>query len=1458
MRQQNHTPAAPPSEESTARALEDYLEAAEAGAAPPRAEFLARHPELAEELDGCLAALGFIGRAARGPRSVAAGLAEVQPPEQPPGRLGDYRILREVGRGGMGVVYEAEQVSLGRRVALKVLPFAATMDPRQLQRFHNEARAAASLDHPHIVHVHAVGCERAVHFYAMQFIEGQTLAAMVAELRRAGGQPVTLEAQPTTPHVPEAPAPAAPEEDTAPQAAASTERRPLDRAYFRYVAELAIQAAEALDHAHALGIVHRDVKPANLLVDGRGGLWVTDFGLAHIQSDARLTMTGDLVGTLRYMSPEQALAKRVVVDHRTDVYSLGATLYELLTLEPAFTGNDRQELLRQIAFEEPKAPRRVNKAIPAELETIVQKAMEKNPAERYATARELADDLRRYLADEPIRARPPGAVRRLRKWGRRHPAWVAAAAAALAAAVVVLSAGIGWLANDRATRAQRTTDEISAALKESADWQQRRRVPEALAAVRRAKGALAGGHADPGLRRRVEARVHDLELLARLEEARLEGSAVNDNGFDNDLIIRRFGEIFREFHLGVEAGSAEQAGARIRDTSVALELASALDEWAALRRSVHPHDKAGWKHLLEVARAADPEGWRTKVRDALARDDRKALVALASSGEAEQLLPWTLSAVGRALMRLKSLKPAEALLRKAQQRYPGDFWINLNLAQIIGEAKDALGKAIRVDDAIPFKRVCVALRPQCAAAHNNLGYALHDKGDLDGAIAAFRKAIRLKKDYAMAHYNLGNALREKGELHAAIAEYKKAKGYAKAHCCLGIALQIKGDIDGAIAEFREAIRLKPNLAEAYYNLGNALRDKGDLHAAIAEFKRAIRLNKDYAEAHCNLGGARYDKGDIDGAIAECREAIRIRKDFAGAHTNLGLALQIKGDIDGAIAEYREAIRLKPNLAEAHNNLGNALQIKGDVDEAIAEFKRAIRLKKDYAEAHYNLGNALRGKGDLHVAIAEYKKAIRLRNDYAEAHNNLGGVLAEQKDLEGAIAEFKKAIRLKKDNAEAHNNLGNALRDKGDVDGAIAEYRAAIRLKKDDAEPHYNLGIALAAKGDVDEAIAAFRAAIRLKKDFAWFHINLGDALLKKHDVKGAIAAYREAIRLKKDFALAHYNLGIALRDKGDVDGAIAEYREAIRLKKGDAEPHFNLGIALADQKDLDGAIAEYREAIRLKKDNAEAHYNLGIALIGKGRLEEAIAEYKEAIRLKKDCAEAHCNLGHALLGKGQFAEALACLRRGHELGSKNPRWPYPSAQWVKQCERLVALEGKLPAILSGKEEPASAAESLEYAQVCQLKRLHAATARLYREAVAAQPGLVASPANGLRYNAACAAALAGCGSGEDAAQLTDAERAGLRQQALDWLRADLAAWRGLLVKEPDKSRPAVAQKMQHWLRDPDFNGVRGSAALSKLPAAERKSWRALWSNVAATLARAQPKGTPAAKKALPAEGPKKD
>jgi WD40 repeat protein/serine/threonine protein kinase len=435
------------------RAMEEYAAAMQAGRKPDRQTFLARHPEIAEALAECLDGLEFVCTAA--PELSQAGAARSASPAddvQPATPLGDYQVVREVGRGGMGVVYEAVQLSLGRRVALKVLPFAAALDPKQLQRFKNEAQAAAHLHHQHIVPVYAVGCERGVHYYAMQFIEGQTLAALIRERRQQAGK--------------EHPEPKAPVEGTTledrgpnnatrPTLLRSSILDPPD-SYFRIVATLGVQAAEALEHAHQQGVVHRDIKPANLLLEGRAGgvsplLWITDFGLARLQGDAGLTMSGDLLGTLRYMSPEQALGKGNLVDPRTDIYSLGATLYELLTLEPAYRGSDRQEVLRQIAEDEPSPPRRLNPAIPAELETIVLKAMSKSADERYASAQELADDLRRHLEDKPIRARRPTLRQRARKWARRHRAVVRSAAVILALAVLALasSTALVWQANDR-------------------------------------------------------------------------------------------------------------------------------------------------------------------------------------------------------------------------------------------------------------------------------------------------------------------------------------------------------------------------------------------------------------------------------------------------------------------------------------------------------------------------------------------------------------------------------------------------------------------------------------------------------------------------------------------------------------------------------------------------------------------------------------------------------------------------------------------------------------------------------------------------------------------------------------------------------------------------------------------------------------------------------------------------
>ncbi len=397
---------------------------------------------------------------------------------RPPDLLGDFQLGRQIGRGGIGVVYEATQISLGRRVAVKVLPTTSLLDSRQLRRFEIEAQAAAVLEHPNIVPVFAFGREQRVPYIAMRLIEGRNLAQVIAERRQnnCGGLAARL------------------------------------------VAELGRQAALALDYAHRNEVLHRDIKPSNLLLDADHRLWLADFGLARVRGDSDLTATGDVIGTMRYLSPEQAMGSRGAVDGRSDVYSLGATLYELLTLRQVFEGDDRAEVLRRISDGEPCSPRRLDRAIPLDMETIVLKALAKDRAERYATAGELAADLTRFLANQPIRARRPTWAGRGVRWARRQ--WKAvAAAAAMTALVLIGLAGAGWWSN---VRLRALNERLEAAIAR-ADQNAREARDHARTSARHALGAqlrLAAQAVEAAQPERAQEILRDIPLNAGGEAPR--------------------------------------------------------------------------------------------------------------------------------------------------------------------------------------------------------------------------------------------------------------------------------------------------------------------------------------------------------------------------------------------------------------------------------------------------------------------------------------------------------------------------------------------------------------------------------------------------------------------------------------------------------------------------------------------------------------------------------------------------------------------------------------------------------------------------------------------------------------------------------------------------------------------------------------------------------------------------
>jgi serine/threonine protein kinase/Flp pilus assembly protein TadD len=1074
----------------------------------------------------------------------------------------------------MGVVYEAIQVSLSRRVALKVLPFMATLDARQLQRFKNEAHAAAHLHHQHIVPVYAVGVERGVHYYAMQYIEGQTLATAIEALRRSMEPQLESEPQPLGSGNPQgqapnacAPLPSGRDSDpTSRIAGLATERSTQSRAYFEMVARLGVQAAEALEHAHQLGVVHRDIKPANLLVDGRANLWITDFGLSRCQDQTGLTMTGDLVGTLRYMSPEQALGHTASVDHHTDVYSLGATLYELVALRPLFEGRDRQNLIHRIASEEPRLLRRWNPKAPAELEIIVHKAMEKDIPARYATAQELADDLRLYLEDKPIHARRPSCLEKTRKWARRHRPMVWSAAAAFFAALAVVAGCVGWIARDHSARQARIATDLHSALDEAERLQKEGKWPQALAAAKRAEALLRDGAPGPEVALRVQELLRELaeeeadgRMVILLEELRLLQAEVNakESRFLRERALPDYRQAFSDYGLHTDVSPPEEAAALLerRPRAVRATLVAALDHWLILARHAKAPE-ADW--VEQVLSAADTDAWRQAVRAARRNDDRQALEKLARDVDPAAQPPEALFLLDMSLRQRGATDVAVAFLKRAQEAFPGDFWINHDLGMALQECRPP-----QLDDAIRFLTAAVAIRPQSPGARLNLGVALRKRGRLDEATAVYRRVIELKPDYAMVHRNL----------------------------CL--ILVESGHFDAAVAAWREAVALM------------------------------------------------LEDGDTD--------------------RFLGVNLWKNGRLDDAAAVFAHSIKVNPDDAVAHSNLGNVLTGKGHLDEAIAECRLATELKPDYAEAYFNLGVALDRKGR--------------------------------------------------------------------PDEAVATYRQTIQLKPDHADAHFNLGSILESEGRLDEAAPALR------------------------------------------------------------------------------------------------------QAVELNPTHGSAHYNLGTTLFQMSRFDEAAAALRKTVELKPDHAEAHCNLGLALQGVGDFGHALAALKQGDALGRGRKDWPYPSAQWIKECRRLGELETRLPAILRGEEAPADAIERIAYARISYYKKHYAASARLWADAFVADPKLAADYESGCRHNAACAAALAGCGQDADAGQLDDKERTRWRKQALEWLRAELTDLAKRLEGCEPGDRRHVRRSLRTWQCDQDLYGLRDMSARAELPAKEQQAIRQFWEDV---------------------------
>jgi tetratricopeptide (TPR) repeat protein len=1277
----------------------------------------------------------------------------------PPEQSGDrYQLQGEIARGGMGVVLRGRDVDLGRDLAVKVLLEKYADRPEVARRFIEEAQIGGQLQHPGVVPVYDIGRFGERPFFTMKLVKGQTLQALL-------GQRPDLAAD-----------------------------RP------RFLADF-LKVTQTLAYAHAKGVIHRDLKPANIMVGAFGEVQVMDWGLAKVLAEGGTadeerasrqhqpeegtqirtarssgssgsfgihTEDGSLLGTPAYMPPEQANGEVALLDRRADVFGLGAILCEILTGKPPYLGRSLEEMRRKAANGDlADATARLDACgADHELIALTKACLAPEVIDRPRDAQAVADSLAAYLNGVQERVQTAQRERAVALAREAEQAKRRKVQLALAATLVALLLGGGvfaWWRNAQAQagreRDARNAEAVAALLGQAEEALQAGDAAKAQVALDAAKKRSGEGGAEKETERlgRLEA---DLALLRDLDAIDQFRWTWSENQFPNPAVVAtQMREALTRYGADLETASADEAAARVSASVVRERIVLALDRLLQQRT-------AGVRALL---RRVDTDPYRDAARDVALAKDRAKLAELAGQAAAlEQPAEFA------AFLGESPAIPVERrrqLLQAALSRRPR----NLGLLMTLGGSYP-IDQKETADPRLRWYQAAVAASSGNAAAHNNLGVALHGKGQVDEAIACFHQALAFDPKLAPAHNNLGTALSGKDQVDEAITCWRQAialdSKLAGTHVSLGHALQAKGQVDEAIACFKKALALDPQNARAHNYLGSVLCDrKRDYDEAIACFHKAIALDPKYAHAHNNLGVALRDKGQVDEAITCWRQAIALDPKFAPAHTSLGMALFGKGQRDEAIACFHQAIALDPKNALAHNNLGMALFGKGQRDEAIACFHKAIDLDPKLASAHNNLGSALSGRGRVDEAIACYHKAIAIDPKYASAHNN----------------------------------LGLALKDKGQLDEAIACSHKAIALDPKYVAAHYSLGLALKAKGRLDEAIARFRQAIALDPKHASAHIGLGNALSDKGQLDEAIACFHQAIALDPKGALAHNGLGLALGGKGQADEAIACYRQAIAL-----DPKLT-----------------------------SAHCNLGDALKARGQWDEAITCFRRATALDPKQANPYVGLGQALLGKGRYPEACDASARALELFSdKHPLRPFVF-QLFQMCERFAKLEERLPRLLTREDKPASVGECLDAVTLCRKQQRYAAAARFAADAFAADPRLADFLKAGHRYTAACCAALAAAGQGQDAGQLDDQERSHLRQQALSWLRADLALWGNQLQGGKGADRTAVQKQLRHWQQDADLSGLRDKTMLEKLPAEEQKAFTQLWADVAALLKKAE-------------------
>jgi tetratricopeptide (TPR) repeat protein/tRNA A-37 threonylcarbamoyl transferase component Bud32 len=998
-------------------------------AAPPTGKAVAAPPTADATLDrDDRRSPGTVLSAPTLPGSPTAGKAR-------PAAVAGYEILGVLGRGGMGVVYKARHIKLNRLVALKMVLAGAHAAPQALQRFRTEAEAVAHLQHPNIVQIYEIGEQDGLPFFSLEYLDGGCL------LDQLDGKPL-------------------PE---------------------RKAAGLIEQLARAMHYAHAHGVVHRDLKPGNVLLAGDGTLKITDFGLAKridLDGAGGQTRTGAIMGTPYYMAPEQAAGRTRQIGPATDVYALGAMLYEMLTGRPPFRGVSAMDTVQQVLALEPVPPSRLRQRLPRDLETVCLKCLRKEPDKRYGSALELAEDLRHFQAGEPIRARPVGPWERAVKWARRRPAQAAVAGLMAVSFVLVTAGSLGLNAFYQRAERERLR-------REQAEAQEREHIR-----------GLEGRGSDLIHRgQKALARQDFVEAQKQLLAAReaLEGEEDLRNLWTTaDQLYAQAGYELKALQEKTQARARyetflkqqEEAlfhGTGFIGVDVPADLAAAEEAArAALQAFGVTTDSKGPPRLGDFYTASE--------EDEITSGCYELLLVLA--GTVAQPRPDQAPAAQQARLR----EALAVLDRATQLGLPATHTYHARRAEYLvrlGEA-EAARREQRAADAVP---------PTTASDYFLLGAEAYDRRDLERAAVYFESALWRKPDHFWAEYflalcRLKQNRPDEAEAHLTAALARRPK-FVWLYLLRGYADGLLNKVSAAATDFRRALALDPPLYArygVYVNRGAMYVERGKLDQGIADLKEAVALMPDQYQAHAHLATAYEKQKKWDDARSELDGAIRLWPNRAALHRQRGRLAVAQGDPDRALKDFDRAVALEPpgdpGLAEDHAERGRILQRRHLYDDAVRAYDLALEVRPDYALVHRFRAEALlelrryedalkafdaylryekgtvpadvyRGRGVTYAKLGRYAEAIA---DYSRAlaqeprspgMRTRRGWAALMAASQMALADFDEAIKLNPKDGDSYNGRGYARVQLGQYRAAVADAETAVRLGPPAPEMSYN-------------------------------------------------------------------------------------------------------------------------------------------------------------------------------------------------------------------------------------------------------------------------------------------------------------------------------------------------------------------------------------------------------------------